>query len=95
MTRVYLSNDSISIKGHSCYAQRGDDIVCAAVSILAQTMAECLLRQGISTIDDMIIEAGDVRLKWTDRPECLDTIMTGFELLEANFPENVNIEKER
>ena len=38
MIEVKRGTDRITIKGHAGYADAGNDIVCAAVSALAQTL---------------------------------------------------------
>ena len=41
----FISDDKtfdLFVKGHADFAQKGQDIVCAAVSILVQTLADCL-----------------------------------------------------
>lgn len=41
----FISDDKafdLFVKGHADFAEKGKDIVCAAVSILVQTLADCL-----------------------------------------------------
>ena len=42
MIEVKRGTDRITIKGHAGYADAGNDIVCAAVSALAQTLIRCI-----------------------------------------------------
>ena len=42
MIEVNVQKDSISVTGHAGYAPPGQDIVCAAVSTLIQTLAASL-----------------------------------------------------
>ena len=42
MIRVEITRSRVLIQGHAGYAPPGQDIVCAAVSVLAQTLGQTL-----------------------------------------------------
>lgn len=42
MIVIKMSADEIAVEGHAGYADKGKDIVCAAVSVLAQTLIKAL-----------------------------------------------------
>ena len=42
MIRINIASEFIEIRGHSGYAERGKDIVCAAVSALTLALARAI-----------------------------------------------------
>lgn len=42
MIEVHITKNSLTVKGHAGYAERGKDIVCAAVSALVQGLMHSL-----------------------------------------------------
>lgn len=91
----------LDIRGHAGY-NPGNDIVCASVSILAYTMAqemqelddlglfrnmECLMEEGNVHIVAEIREARGWRFD-----ALFHTILTGFELLNNRYPQNVHLD---
>lgn len=97
MIRAHILRDEgaqqIVVSGHAGYADHGHDIICAAVSILNDTLANV-------TADDayMIqIEDGFAHIYFIGpenerRKAILDTIQTGYELLADSYPEYVRID---
>lgn len=94
---------AVTIEGHSRYAPRGEDLVCAAVTILAHTLADNvrqLLRRfggdGVTDVDD-----GNGTIWFTpdraaDKEEaCMvfDAVCAGYRLLSERFPEYVQYEE--
>ena len=84
-------NMKLEISGHAEYAEKGKDIVCAAVTALAGTLERCME------------EAGEGSCEWKEgeicftasgtenlRP-CFETVVTGLQLLAEEFPDYVNI----
>lgn len=51
MIKINISKDEITIKGHSGYAERGSDIVCASVSSISITTVNALLSIDEDCID--------------------------------------------
>jgi len=83
------------IEGHAGYGEKGKDIVCAATSILAQTLERRLLEAGA------LLEAApreqeavwQIRF-WMDTPaarEAVRTVMTGFGMLASQYPRHVAV----
>ena len=84
-------------------AGEGDDaLACAAVSILVLTAAERIDRldsEGAFYNSSVTVEYGyccfdlDVRAEYSDTLSAiLDTLLTGFELLEENYPDFVSVQ---
>ena len=81
----------------------GDEaLACAAVSILVFTAAERIARldsEGAFYNSSVTVESGyccfdlDVRDEYSDTLSAiLDTLLTGFELLEENYPDLVSVQ---
>ena len=85
---------SISIKGHAHYAEPGKDIVCAAVSTLAQNMVASIL--GLTT-DEITydMQPGSVEIKYRNLSEAaqllVDSFFVGINLIANSYPENVRL----
>lgn len=95
MLKINLDTHKFSLKvaGHAGYAQRGQDIVCAAASMLTATLARALGGvEGLRIMDD-----GDTMqvsckpaLKETERVvHVFSTIDGGFGLLANSYPNHV------
>ena len=101
MTTVRYDRDAempgMLIAGHAGSAPYGQDLVCAACSILGYTLinsiAEIPEYMGSFYVDDThgVIHV-EARPEEEHRELCLhtfDVIYTGFEILAAKYPENV------
>lgn len=95
-----LKDKRVTIKGHAQSDEKGKDLVCAAVSALACTLAENIAGyaseiEGIRT--HIRLDEGDAEIACTECPpefnKVIDlvfcTICTGFEKLAETYPENV------
>ena len=96
MTKVtyYHKADEVSVEitGHAGYAVEGSDIVCSAISMLIQTLiaymeACCKCEYSIKTAHVWMYAKG------RDAQTALGVIMTGFWLLEQNYPEYLSINR--
>lgn len=93
-------------QGHSGYAERGQDIVCAGASILAMTLAETLTAayQAGWVGDTAIVELSGERSEVSCVADNDDVfgelaraylmIATGYRLLALHYPENVKFTTE-
>lgn len=88
--------NTLKMKGHAGSAEEGKDLICAAATTLAYTLAQNLKiaeRQGCVEDLEIILEPGDARISCrpTDDLEtvqCMfETVRTGFLLLEGNYPD--------
>ena len=81
MIRINIVPNGLSATGHANYAKSGEDIVCAGVSTLLQTLE----LRGTATKDkgDMIVH--------TEDKEALRLVVEGLRLIEANYPSNVEV----
>lgn len=92
----YRSYSRVTIKGHALAAEPGHDLVCAAVSALAYTLAAnvgqmettCQVRDVVARLDP-----GDAEIACTAKGKygaiverIYQTICVGFEILAASHP---------
>ena len=84
----------VTIDGHALSGDPGKDLVCAAVSTLAFTLAQNLMM--IDEDPAIRLDQGFAKLKASHHGEydkCVgmifDTICIGFEMLAENYPGNV------
>lgn len=110
MTSVDITNVPgychIRIQGHAGYGFKnllpeGNDIVCAAISVLGQTAAQCIIdmseenKVGISemTIKDALIDIKAIprSMHKNELNAVVRTIKTGFELLAKAHPDYINL----
>ena len=106
MTRVRYEHGTdppeyrMTIEGHAGAGPKGEDIVCAAASILMWTLAERAAER--PELGSMIhTDSEGARAEIRCRPEkgwglrCRDlyeTILTGYELLREEYPDFVEVE---
>ena len=94
MIEVRRFEGGITIKGHAGYAPQGQDIVCAAVSTLAQTL--------IASIEALTEDAiqYDIQSGWIDIKHgklsanaqvLIDSFFVGVEMIADNYPQNVTL----
>ena len=96
MITIKHNNNCIEVQGHANYAEPGTDIVCSAVSALAQTLVASLEK----LTDDLIgyhAQPGFVKIiigNLSDRGKTLiDSFFIGIEMIADEYPENVRVER--
>ena len=86
-------NIKLQISGHAGYAEKGSDIICAAVNALAGTLERCIQEYGEGTC---AWDSGETafRAEGTEnlRP-CFETIVTGLKMLAEEFPEYISFKE--
>lgn len=96
MIVIDQSGSEISINGHAGYAEAGKDIVCAAVSILAQTLIASIeeLTQDTISYD---IQPGTVNIKLGNLSErsklLVSSFFVGVQMVADNYPGFVRLSK--
>ena len=94
MITIDKSYKGLSIDGHANFAEQGKDIVCAAVSVLAQTLIASIEEL---TDDDVrsVIEHGHIELNYRNLSEMsrvlIDSFLIGCRMLESEYPECVTL----
>ncbi len=92
---------SLSVKGHAGYAQHGEDIVCAAASVLITTCANALESvAGVSPITHVDERTAEIRVtlpnelsneQLHDAQIILRTTLQGFQDIAQQYPRNLQI----
>lgn len=94
LIEICSNGDGITITGHAGYAEPGNDVVCAGISTLAQTL--------IQAIEDLTkdniqydISPGRVDIKHGDLSKqgqlLIDSFFVGVNLIADEYPANVRI----
>jgi uncharacterized protein YsxB (DUF464 family) len=96
MISIIGTTDSITVTGHAGYAPSGQDIVCAGVSTLIQTLIQSVEELTTDKIQyDM--QPGAVHIKFwclSDLTKGLvDAFFIGVKLIADTYPDNVKIVK--
>ena len=93
---------SCRIQGHAGAGKRGNDIVCAAVSVLAKTIIRVLSGRKDITIRGSIPEQGDFSIETEYTPEGREFLagagaflVEGLLSVTAEFPEHCKVILER
>ena len=94
MIEIARCDRCITVSGHANYAPHGQDIVCAAVSVLAQTLIASIEELTADSID-YEIDSGEIIIKHhnlTNEAQLLvDAFFVGVEGVAAACPEYVRI----
>lgn len=99
MIEIDYNDRKVRIVGHAGYAEKGEDIVCAAISGLWYALLGKLEKERENGIVDFSSEEepgyAKVCIEWVAKgyeeylAEWMDTIMTGMEMMSKQYPENV------
>lgn len=92
----------LSMAGHAGAAPKGQDIVCAAATMLMYTIAQAALDMGsrgeLERPPTVMLDDGDAGVSFRPKEEAmekgrlvLDVIRRGLEVLGKRYPENVAI----
>lgn len=77
---------TITVEGHSGSAPKGEDLVCAAATILTVTLAE--LVDSVSHEREVEMRDGYAKIRGDKRSAVyFDFARTGFKLLAGDYPE--------
>ena len=96
MIQVEISTDRVKIVGHAGCGTVGNDLVCAAVSMLWYTLIGKLEKDNVTfryVEDEGYCEMWMKQKDNKDVGIVLDTIMCGLDLLQQNYPKNIFVKK--
>lgn len=96
MITIVMSTDRVKIRGHANYAPHGQDIVCAGVTALTQTLVESLETLTGNEIEyDMSPGRVDIEIKDPDEDAqlLLDSFLVGVYMIADEFPEYIRVEE--
>ena len=88
------STFELKIEGHAQSAPKGEDLICAAATILVRTAA-AILQESSKDITEIDISDGKARIKLTEYDPVavveMSVIVKGFVLLMQEYPEYIKI----
>lgn len=88
------STFELEIEGHAQSALKGEDLICAAATILVRTAA-AILQESSKDITEIDISDGKARIKLTEYDPVavveMSVIVKGFVLLMQEYPEYIKI----
>lgn len=94
MIVINRTETEITIKGHAKFAPHGEDIVCAAVSVLVQTFIASIEELTTDKINS-VIGAGKAIIQHGNLSErgtvLLDSFLLGLNMISESFPDHVRI----
>jgi uncharacterized protein YsxB (DUF464 family) len=94
MIEVTRYADRITVIGHANYAKSGEDIVCAGVSTLVQTLIQSVEELTADKIK-YVMSPGTVDIKFwclSDLTKGLiDAFFIGVKMIADNYPDNVKL----
>ena len=82
-------NLTLTIAGHAGYAEKGKDIVCAAVTALACTLEKCMENAGEGSCEWKEGETCFTASGTENLRPCFETVITGLQMLAEEFPEYI------
>jgi uncharacterized protein YsxB (DUF464 family) len=90
MIRARFTENRLTVFGHAGYAEKGQDVVCAAVSALVYALAGTLEEQGRAA--ELVIRPGYATVAARERDPAFDVVRKGLEQLEGRYPGHVRVE---
>ena len=90
MIRAVFSPHRIAVSGHSGCGGRGQDIVCAAASILMEATAAAVRARGVPAVID--IGDGSFAITVPGNGHLLETARQGFALLAQHYGRYVTVQ---
>jgi uncharacterized protein YsxB (DUF464 family) len=96
MITIMMSTDGVKVRGHANYAPQGQDIVCAGVTALTQTLVGSLeTLTGNKIKYDMSPGRVDIEIEDPDEDAQLlmDSFLVGIEMIADEFPEYIRVEE--
>ena len=96
MIVITRHKNGLSIRGHAHYAEIGKDIVCAAVSSLAQTLIYSIEELTADKIT-YSMQPGQIEIKHDTLSKeagiLFNSFWLGVSLIASNYPQNITLEK--
>lgn len=95
MIEIHREENRLTVKGHAGYAEPGKDIVCAAVSILAQNLIQSIEELTPDKTKYSILP-GRVCIEYRNLSEkaksLFDSFFIGIRMVIEDYPENVRMD---
>jgi len=96
MIKILIKEKEIKISGHALYDEFGKDIVCSAVSSIATTTVNAIIRFDENAVSYETKDGLNIKiLKETKETRILiDNMIALLEELEQDYPKNIKINRE-
>jgi len=96
MIKILIKEKEIKISGHALYDEFGKDIVCSAVSSIATTTVNAIIRFDENAVSYETKDGLNIKiLKETKETRILiDNMIALLEELEKDYPKNIKINRE-
>ena len=99
MIEIKVSNNQVTLEGHSGYAEHGKDIVCAGISALIPALVNSLIMLDEDVLIAVHTEGkSDIRFPNGLSPKGSDVLTAfciSFKSISEQFPNNVSYENNR
>lgn len=96
MIKISHYSNRITLIGHANYAPIGQDIVCAGVSSLVQTLIQSIEEMTTDKIE-YVMKPGTVHIKYGNLSEqaqlLIDSFFIGIRLIADEYPDHVRLTK--
>ena len=90
MIRVIFTDRRMTVQGHADYAEKGKDVVCAAVSALVYALVATL--EESDNIRETVIRAGYATVAAKKENRAFDVVRGGISQIAARYPSCVTVE---
>ncbi len=92
MIEIHVEKHKLTVTGHAGAAPKGEDLICAAVSILVHSLDAMLSTYG----EDIKTELSEGRyilegIGTAEAAVAIEMALRGFELLQQHYPEYIKI----
>ena len=90
MIRVVFTDRRMTVTGHAGYAEKGKDVVCAAVSALVYALIATLEETG--NMRESVVRPGYATVASKDADRAFDVVRGGLSQIAARYPACVAVE---
>ena len=90
MISVRFTHNRLTLLGHAGYAERGQDIVCAAASALVYALVGAL--EDKDNVAELVIRPGNVTVAAKEDDPAFAVVRRGLEQLAGRYPGYVAVE---
>ena len=100
ITATFKEKDNryyLSVNGHACYADKGQDIVCAYVSGLVIATVNEMQEYGAEITSDETISTSFIAVQTSQRPidfhlfRLFKMLLDNLQEIEQQYPENIKV----
>lgn len=90
MIRIIFTDRRMTVTGHAGYAEKGKDVVCAAVSALVYALIATLEETG--NMRESVVRSGYATVASRESDHAFDVVRGGLAQIAARYPACVKVE---